>query len=192
MIYLPDGEIMQVRANETHLRAAQVGAPATSCASRCPTAPRLTRWYHQSGAVEFGPLLMAFQPKEDWQQLDNGDWQVTTEENWNWALLRDEPMKAVVEGERDTAFGKGGPGVKVLAKAAPVEWDHGRRQRRQRADGARPAGTRPSHRAQALRRHRPAHRPIPHRHRPRALTHAQWVDGGARSPARCRAPKFSL
>ena len=121
MIYLPDGEIMQVRANETTCvrRKWRTGDVVRL---EMPTAPRLTRWYHQSGAVEFGPLLMAFQPKEDWQQLDNGDWQVTTEENWNWALLRDEPMKAVVEGERDTAFGKGGPGVKVLAKAAPVEW----------------------------------------------------------------------
>ena len=121
MIYLPDGEIMQVRANETTCvrRKWRTGDVVRL---EMPAAPRLTRWYHQSGAVEFGPLLMAFQPKEDWRQLDNGDWQVTTEENWNWALLRDEPMKAVAEGERETAFGKGAPCVKVLAKAAPVEW----------------------------------------------------------------------
>ena len=121
MIYLPDGEIMQVRANETTCvrRKWRTGDVVRL---EMPAAPRLTRWYHQSGAVEFGPLLMAFQPKEDWLKLENGDWQVTTDDAWNWALLRDEPMKAVAEGDRETAFGKGAPCVKVLAKAAPVEW----------------------------------------------------------------------
>lgn len=121
MIYLPDGEIMQVRANETTCvrRKWRTGDVVRL---EMPAAPRLTRWYHQSGAVEFGPLLMAFQPKENWLRLENGDWQVTTDDQWNWALLRDEPMKAVAEGERETAFGKGAPCVKVLAKAAPVEW----------------------------------------------------------------------
>ena len=121
MIYLPDGEIMQVRANETTCvrRKWRTGDVVRL---EMPAAPRLTRWYHQSGAVEFGSLLMAFQPKENWLRLENGDWQVTTDDQWNWALLRDEPMKAVAGGERETAFGKGAPCVKVLAKAAPVEW----------------------------------------------------------------------
>ncbi|MEE1199239.1 MAG: glycoside hydrolase family 127 protein [Christensenellales bacterium] len=122
MIYLPDGEIMQVRANETACvrRRWRTGDVLRL---ELPTAPRLTRWHHQSCAVEMGPLLMAFRPREQWTQLDNGDWQVTTEEPWNWALLRDEPMKAVQEGERLTAFGKGAPGLKVLVKAGRVDWD---------------------------------------------------------------------
>ena len=69
-----------------------------------------------------GPLLMAYQPREDWNQLDNGDWEVTTGDSWNWALLRDEPMKVVREEERTEAFGKGGHGVHVLVKATQVDW----------------------------------------------------------------------
>ena len=122
MIYLPDGEIMQVRAGET------------SCVRRkwrtgdvvrleLPAAPRLTRWHHQSGAVEMGPLLMAWRPEETWSRLEEDDaWQVTTDDMWNSALVRDEPMKAVYGEERTAAFGKGDPGVKVLVKGIPVEW----------------------------------------------------------------------
>jgi len=41
---------------------------------------------------------------------------------WNWALLRDEPMKVVFEEEKTTAFGKGEPGIRVMAKVVPTEW----------------------------------------------------------------------
>ena len=121
MIYLPDGEIMQVRANETTCvrRRWRTGDVVRL---EMPTAPRVTRWYHQSGAVELGPLLMAFQPRENWTQLENGDWQVTAESPWNWALIRDEPMKAVYSPEKAGAFGKGEPLVRVLVKAVPVDW----------------------------------------------------------------------
>ena len=88
-----------------------------------PAAPRLTHWYHQSGAVEIGPLLMAYRPEENWAKLENGDWQVTTDDMWNWALLRNEPMKAVYDDERTAAFGKGDPGLRVLVKAVPIDWD---------------------------------------------------------------------
>ena len=121
MVFLPDGEIMQVRAGDV------------SCVRRrwrsgdvirleMGTVPRLTKWYHQSGAVELGPLLMALQPQERWEKTENDDWQVTAESPWNWALMRDEPMKAVYSGARPGAFGKGEAPVKVLVKAVPVEW----------------------------------------------------------------------
>ena len=121
MVFLPDGEIMQVRAGDV------------SCVRRrwrsddvirleLGTVPRLTKWYHQSGAVELGPLLMALQPEEKWERTENDDWQATADSPWNWALVRDEPMKAVYSGARPGAFGKGEAPVKVLVKAVPVEW----------------------------------------------------------------------
>jgi len=121
MVFLPDGEIMQVRAGDT------------SCVRRrwrsgdvirleLGTVPRVTKWYHQSGAVELGPLLMALQPEEQWQQAGDGSWTAFTEDDWDWALVRDEPMKAVYASAAPRAFGLGEPPVKVLAKAAPVEW----------------------------------------------------------------------
>ncbi len=120
MIFLPDGEIMQVRSGET------------SCVRRrwrtgdvvrleLPTVPRVTRWYHQSGAVELGPLLMAWQPNEDWETLPDGSRQVSTVDDWNWALMREEPMKAVYD-DAPTAFGRGEAPVSVLVKAVPIDW----------------------------------------------------------------------
>ena len=120
MIYLPDGEIMQVRSGEiTCVRRRWRSGDVVTL--ELPTIPRVTKWYHQSGAVELGPLLMAFQPEEQWTQLEDGSWQVEAASPWNWALVRDEPMKAVYAGE-PAAFGKGEPPVKVLVKAAPVDW----------------------------------------------------------------------
>ena len=120
MIFLPDGEIMQVRANETTCirRRWRTGDVVRL---ELPTVPRVTKWYHQSGAVELGPLLMAFRPEEEWVRRADGGWQVTANDAWNWALVRDEPMKAVYAAA-DQAFGKGGIPVRVLAKAAPVDW----------------------------------------------------------------------
>ena len=121
MIFLPDGEIMQVRANEiTCVRRRWRTGDVVRL--ELPTVPRVTRWYHQSGAVELGPLLMAFQPEERWTETEDGGCAVTAESAWNWALVRDEPMKAVYESEVPAAFGVGEPPVKVLVKAAPVDW----------------------------------------------------------------------
>ena len=122
MVFLPDGEIMQVRAGDV------------SCVRRrwrsgdvirleMGTVPRLTKWYHQSGAVELGPLLMALQPLELRERTEDDDWQVTAGSPWNWALVRDEPMKAVYSGARPGAFGQGEAPVKVLVKAVPVDWN---------------------------------------------------------------------
>ncbi len=121
MVYLPDGEIMRVRAGETTC-VRRKWRSGDTVKLELPQQPRLTKWYHQSVAVELGPLLMAFAPHEDWNQTQNGDWEVTTQDRWNWALLRDEPMKVVREGERKQAFGKEDHGVTVLAKATQVEW----------------------------------------------------------------------
>ena len=65
--------------------------PGCSCISA--TLPRTAIAPGQSAAVEVGPLLMAFRPKEDWELLTErtycSDWQVTTQEAWNWALVED-------------------------------------------------------------------------------------------------------
>ena len=121
MVFLPEGEIMQVRAGDT------------TCVRRrwhsgdvirleLSTVPRVTKWYHQSGAVELGPLLMALRPDEHWEEQADGSWHVSAQSPWNWALVRDEPMKAVYASGEVQAFGVGEPPVRVLAKAAPVDW----------------------------------------------------------------------
>lgn len=121
MIFLPDGEIMQMRAGEVTCVRRRWRSGDT-VRMELPTVPRVTHWYHQSGAVEMGPLLMAFRPEEDWQRRGDGAWQAQPRGDWNWALVRDEPMKAVWSDDEPAAFGKGDAPVKVLAKAAPVDW----------------------------------------------------------------------
>ena len=82
-------------------------------------------WHHQSITVEHGPLLMAFQPEEKWEKLNDkefADWQVTTDEHFGYAILADEPKKAVLEPEKAGAFGKGEPAAHVLVKAARIDW----------------------------------------------------------------------
>ena len=121
MLTLPDGELMQVRSGET-VCLRRRWRRGDLIRLELPTQPRLSRWHHQSGAVEYGPLLMAFQPVEDWAQVEGG-LGVETGDHWNWAMLPDEPMKAsLADGERAHGFGRGEPGVEVLVKAVPVQW----------------------------------------------------------------------
>lgn len=119
MIFLPEGEIMQVRSGEVACvrRRWRTGDVVRL---ELPQVPRVTRWYHQSGAVELGPLTMVWQPNEDWETLPDGGLAVTTQDAWNWALVRDEPMKVVYD-DAPAAFGTGHP-VTVLARAVPIEW----------------------------------------------------------------------
>lgn len=118
MIYLPDGEIMQVRAGETACvrRRWQTGDEVRLELSAAPHVSK--GWYHQSAAVELGPLLMAFAP----ETREGEDGRLDTPEEWGWALVRDEPMKAVREGETEAPFKAGEAPVKVLAKAVPADW----------------------------------------------------------------------
>lgn len=120
MIYLPDGEIMQVRSGET----ACVRRRWTSgdvLRLEMPAVPRVTRWYHQSAAVELGPLLMALRPEPAWFETENG-LAAETGEPWNRALVRDEPMKLIQIEEDVSAFGHGESAVGVMVKAAKVDW----------------------------------------------------------------------
>lgn len=121
MIFLPDGEIMQVRSGEvTCVRRRWRSGDVVRL--ELPTVPRVTKWYHQSGAVELGPMLMAFSPDSEWQRSEDGSLSAAATEAWNWALVRDEPMKAIWDAADPSAFGLRSAPVKVLAKAALVDW----------------------------------------------------------------------
>lgn len=125
MIFLPDGEIMQVRAGETAC-VRRKWRTGDVIRLELPTQARVKKhWHHQSITVEYGPLLMAYQPEEKWEKINDAeyaDWQVTTDSDWGYAIMADEPKKTVVEPEKAAAFGKGEPAVKVMAKAARIVW----------------------------------------------------------------------
>ena len=55
-----------------------------------PLVPRVSKWFHDSVAVERGPLVFSYAIGEDWVKLrDRGltaDWQVYPTTQWNFAL----------------------------------------------------------------------------------------------------------
>ena len=121
MVFLPDGEIMQVRAGDTtcvrrRWRSGDV------IRLELGTIPRVSKWYHQSGAVELGPLVMALDPGRRVEIDEDGERRIEADAPWNWALVRDEPMKAVYGAAPAAPFGVGEAPVKVLAKAVNVDW----------------------------------------------------------------------
>ena len=120
MIYLPDGEIMQVRANESACVRRKWSA-GDVIKLEMPAVPRITRWYHQSGAVEIGPLLMALRPEVTWNEDVDG---ICAEagDGWNRALVRDEPMKLIQIEEDISSFGHGESAVGVMVKCAKIDW----------------------------------------------------------------------
>jgi DUF1680 family protein len=58
-----------------------------------PLEPRVSQWFHDSVAVERGPLVFSYGIGEDWVKLrDRGmtaDWQVYPTTQWNYALVLD-------------------------------------------------------------------------------------------------------
>lgn len=120
MIYLPDGEIMQVRAGESAC-VRRRWASGDVIRLEMPASPRVTRWYHQSAAVEVGPLLMALRLQEIWSGAPDALCAIT-DDPWNRALVRDEPMKLIQVAEDVSAFGQGESAVGVMVKAAKVDW----------------------------------------------------------------------
>lgn len=120
MIYLPDGEIMQVRAGESAC-VRRRWTSGDEIRLELPAFPRVTRWYHQSAAVEVGPLLMALRLDEDGAEAVDGA-RIDAQTPWNRALVRDEPMKLIQVEEDVSPYKRGESAVGVMVKAAKIEW----------------------------------------------------------------------
>jgi hypothetical protein len=95
-----------------------------------PMKPRISRWFHDSIAVERGPLVFSYGIGESWVKLrDRGmtaDWQVFPTTAWNYALSVDaaSPEKSIVVDERpvgDAPFtGRHAP-VRLTVKARKLD-----------------------------------------------------------------------
>lgn len=85
-----------------------------------PLAPRASRWYNNSVALERGPIVFSYGIGEDWLKLrDRGmtaDWQVYPTTPWNYALaMRSENVA------RDVSVAESAVGEEPFtAKGAPV------------------------------------------------------------------------
>jgi Beta-L-arabinofuranosidase, GH127 middle domain/Beta-L-arabinofuranosidase, GH127 catalytic domain len=85
-----------------------------------PMAPRISRWFHDSVAIERGPLVFSYGIGESWVKLRNrgmtADWQVFPTDSWNYALNVDvaAPEKSITVTEAEV-----GP-VPFTRRHAPV------------------------------------------------------------------------
>jgi DUF1680 family protein len=73
-----------------------------------PMKPRVTRWYHNSIAVERGPVIFSLNVTADWKKLRTrgmtADWEVDPKSTWNYALEVNEKTaeSALRVAERST------------------------------------------------------------------------------------------
>jgi hypothetical protein len=76
-----------------------------------PMAPRISRWFNDSVAVERGPLVFSYGIGESWVKLrDRGmtaDWQVFPATAWNYALSVDPASPAKSIAVTETEVGEG-------------------------------------------------------------------------------------
>lgn len=97
-----------------------------------PMVPRVSRWFHDSIAVERGPLVFSYGIGESWVKLrDRGmtaDWQVFPNTAWNYALNVDtaSPAKSITVTEAEVGpapFSRRGAPVRLSVKARKlVPW----------------------------------------------------------------------
>ncbi len=92
-----------------------------------PMKPRVTRWGRKTAAVEVGPLLMAFHPAEKWEKVIDHPvvptFSVTTDDAWNWALVKGGELKLDMEKAKAAPFGAD-HGFTVRAQAVRLpEWE---------------------------------------------------------------------
>ncbi len=97
-----------------------------------PMEPRVSRWFHDSVALERGPLVFSYGIGEDWLKLrDRGmtaDWQIYPTTQWNYALALDpaSPAQGIAVAEtemKDRPFSAKNTPVKLEVKARKVpQW----------------------------------------------------------------------
>jgi len=97
-----------------------------------PMRPRVTRWYHNSVAVERGPIIFALNVAADWNKLRTrgmtADWEVQPKSTWNYALEVNEStaesaLKVTEQNADKDVFTLNGAPVRIEVKGRRVrEW----------------------------------------------------------------------
>jgi DUF1680 family protein len=97
-----------------------------------PMKPRVTRWYHNSVAVERGPVVFSLNVAADWKKLRTrgmtADWEVQPKSAWNYALEVNEKtaqsgLKVTEQKTDKDVFTLNGAPVRIEVKGRKVpEW----------------------------------------------------------------------
>ncbi len=100
-----------------------------------PMRVRVSRWYHNSVAVERGPLLFSLKIGEKWSKIEKGmshpapapaaDWEVVPTTPWNYGLLieanhPEESFKVNEKAMGEFPFGPDGAPVEVQVKGRRI------------------------------------------------------------------------
>ena len=94
--------------------------------------PRVTRWYHNSVAVERGPIIFSLNIAADWKKLRTrgmtADWEVQPKSSWNYALEVNErtaesALKVTEQSTDKDVFTLNGAPVRIEVKGRKApEW----------------------------------------------------------------------
>ena len=104
-----------------------------------PLQIRASQWYHDSVALERGPLIFSLKIDEQWRKLDHGmshparppasDWEVLPSTPWNYGLLLDDParpeesVRVVEKAMGQFPFSAEGTAVELVVKGRRIpDW----------------------------------------------------------------------
>jgi hypothetical protein len=115
-----NGEPEPQPAAGTFARVERTWRPGDRVELEFPMAPRLSRWFHDSIAVERGPLVFSYGIGESWVKLRSrgmtADWQVFPSTQWNYGLRvnAEMPQESIAVQESEIGHGV------FTAREAPV------------------------------------------------------------------------
>jgi hypothetical protein len=121
-----NGELQPAPSPGTFARIERTWKSGDRVDLEAPLEPRVSQWFHDSVAVERGPLVFSLGIGEDWLKLrDRGmtaDWQVYPTTQWNYALAVDpttatHDVTATESEIGDRPFSAKGAPVKLHVKA---------------------------------------------------------------------------
>ncbi len=124
-----NGQAQPVPAPGSFARVERMWHPGDRVEINFPMAPRITRWFNDSVAVERGPLVFSYGVGESWVKLRprgmTADWQVFPTTPWNYALLVDPASAAegitITETEvGESPFSRRHAPIRLNVKARPV------------------------------------------------------------------------
>ena len=116
-----NGQPAPAPAPGSFARLDRIWQPGDRVEIRFPMPPRISRWYHNSIAVERGPVVYSLALGTRWEKVvDRGpdsDWAVYPTTPWNYALAINEqhPEASIAAVERPAA------GPRFTASGAPIE-----------------------------------------------------------------------
>lgn len=113
----------------TFARVERAWKPGSVVELQLPMVPTVTRGFHQSISLNYGPLVFSLDPGENWVKLRDrkltADWQAFPQGPWNYALKVDESTASGLEVVRSTVgprpFASADAGLRLRVPARRID-----------------------------------------------------------------------